>query len=181
VLHFVDLLGAMKGRTIPAEEAESAFRNGVGFDGSSILGYVSIQESDMIMKPDISTFAVLPRYFYDKAVVSFICDIYNPDGKRFDGDTRYILKKKVEQMRNEGYEPTAAAELEFYLVEKDTSRQLRPVEHRVKENLMYFDISPDKDLTEINFSVKICRDDGVLNERRRFSNERKHDNMFVAD
>jgi len=51
-------------------------------------------------------------------------------------------------MRNEGYEPTAAAELEFYLVEKDTSRQLRPVEHRVKENPRYFDISPDKDLTE---------------------------------
>jgi len=118
VLHFVDLLGALKGRTIPAEEAESAFRDGVGFDGSSVPGYVSIQESDMVMKPDISTFAVLPRYFYDKAVVSFICDIFNPNGKRFDGDTRYILQKKVEHMRNEGYEPTAAAELEFYWLKK---------------------------------------------------------------
>lgn len=148
VLHFVDLLGALKGRTIPAEEAESAFRDGVGFDGSSIPGYVSIQESDMVMKPDISTFAVLPRYFYDKAVVSFICDIYNPNRKRFESDTRYVLQKKVEHMRNEGYEPTAAAELEFYLVEKDTSRRLRPVEHRVKQNPRYFDTSPDKDLTE---------------------------------
>jgi len=148
VLHFVDLLGALKGRTIPAEEAESVLTDGVGFDGSSVPGYVSIQESDMVMKPDLSTFVVLPRYFYDKAVVSFICDIYSPDGKRFEGDTRYILQKRVEHMRNEGYEPTAAAELEFYLVEKDTSRQLRPVEHRVKENPRYFDISPDKDFTE---------------------------------
>jgi len=148
VLHFVDLLGALKGRTIPAEETESALKDGVGFDGSSVPGYVSIQESDMVMKPDISTFAVLPSYFYDKAVVSFICDIYNPDSERFEGDSRYILERKVEQMRKEGYEPTAAAELEFYLVEKDTSRRLRPVEHRVKENPRYFDISPDKDLTE---------------------------------
>jgi len=147
VLHFVDLLGTLKGRTIPAEEADFALKEGVGFDGSSIPGYVSIQESDMVMKPDISTFAVLPRYFYDKAVISFICDIYSPNGKRFDGDTRYILQKKLEHMRNEGYEPTAAAELEFYLVEKD-ARRLRPVEHRVKENPRYFDVSPDKDLTE---------------------------------
>jgi len=148
MLHFADLLGTFKGRTIPAEEAESALKNGVGFDGSSVPGYVSIHESDMVMKPDLSTFAVLPRYFYDKAVVSFICDIYNPDGKRFEGDTRYILQKKMEHIRNEGYEPTAAAELEFYLVEKDTSRELRPVEHRVTEKPRYFDISPDKDVTE---------------------------------
>jgi len=148
VLHFVDLMGTLKGRTIPAEEAESVLRDGVGFDGSSVPGYVSIQESDMVMKPDLSTFAVLPRYFYDKAVVSLICDIYSPDGKRFESDTRYVLQKKVEHMRNEGYEPSAAAELEFYLVEKDAGRQPRPVEHRVKENPRYFDISPDKDLTE---------------------------------
>ena len=63
VLHFVDLLGALKGRTVPSEEADSLLREGVGFDGSSIPGYVSIHESDMVMKPDISTFAVLPRYF----------------------------------------------------------------------------------------------------------------------
>jgi len=93
MLHFVDLFGALKGRTVPAQEAESVLKEGVGFDGSSIPGYVSIHESDMVMKPDISTFAVLPRYFYDKAVVSFLCDIYRPDGKRFEGDSRYICEK----------------------------------------------------------------------------------------
>ncbi|HKZ94864.1 MAG TPA: type I glutamate--ammonia ligase [Candidatus Bathyarchaeia archaeon] len=148
MLHFVDLLGALKGRTVPAQEAESVLRDGVGFDGSSIPGYLSIHESDMVMKPDISTFAVLPRYFYDKAVVSFLCDTYLPDGRRFEGDSRYICSKKAEEARSHGYEPTAAAELEFYLVEKDTSRELRPVEHRVKENPRYFDIAPNRDITE---------------------------------
>ncbi len=149
MLHFVDLLGALKGRTVPAQEAESVLKEGVGFDGSSIPGYVSIHESDMIMKPDITTFAVLPRYFYDKAVVSFLCDIYRPDGKRFEGDSRYVCEKKIAQARNNDYELTAAAELEFYLVEKDTTDEVRPVEHRIKDNPgRYFDISPDKDLTE---------------------------------
>jgi len=148
VLHFVDLLGALKGRTVPAEEAETLLREGVGFDGSSIPGYVSIHESDMVMKPDLSTFAVLPRYFFDKAVVSFICDIYSPDGKRFASDPRYVLKKRVDNLKSEDYLPTAAAELEFYLVEKDDEKELRPVEHRVRENPRYFDISPEKDVTE---------------------------------
>ncbi len=149
MLHFVDLLGALKGRTVPAQEAESVLKEGVGFDGSSIPGYVSIHESDMVMKPDITTFAVLPRYFYDKAVVSFLCDIYRPNGKRFEGDSRYVCEKKIAQARNNDYELTAAAELEFYLVEKDTTDEVRPVEHRIKDNPgRYFDISPDKDLTE---------------------------------
>jgi glutamine synthetase len=149
MLHFVDLPGALRGRTVPAQAAESVLKEGVGFDGSSIPGYMSIHESDMVMKPDISTFSVLPRYFYDKAVVSFLCNIYRPDGKRFEGDSRYICEKKMEQARSDDYELTAAAELEFYLVEKDTTDEVRPVEHRIKDNPgRYFDISPDKDLTE---------------------------------
>jgi len=155
MLHFVDLIGALKGRTVPAQEAESLMKDGVGFDGSSIPGYVNIHESDMVMKPDISTFAVLPRYFYDKAVVSFLCDTYRPDGKRFEGDSRYICTRTLEQTRNMGYEPTAAAELEFYLVEKTTNPKLRPVEHRIQEGQRYFDIAPNRDLTE-PYRMDLC-------------------------
>jgi len=155
MLHFVDLLGTLKGRTVPAHEAESVLRDGVGFDGSSIPGYVSIHESDMVMKPDISTFAVLPRYFYDKAVVSFLCDTYRPDGKQFEGDSRYLCARMGQQARSSGYEPTAAAELEFYLVEKNMKPGLRPVEHRVKENPRYFDIAPDRDVTE-PYRMDLC-------------------------
>jgi len=147
LLHFTDLLGSLKGRTIPAEEAENALMEGVGLDGSSIMGGVNIEESDMIMKPDASTFAVCPRYFYDNSVVNFICDVYQPNGKRFENDPRHICQKAVEKIQAEGYEPTAAAELEFYLAKKKEDR-FDPVENHVIDKQRYFDITPGRDVTE---------------------------------
>lgn len=148
LLHFTDMLGFFRGRTIPAEEAKSALMEGVGFDGSSIIGGVSIEESDMVMKPEISTFAVCPNYFYDKSVASFICNIYRPDGKRFESDPRYVCQKATEKALEEGYEPTAAAELEFYLVQKSAKGEVYPVENHLIDKQRYFDIAPGRDLTE---------------------------------
>lgn len=148
LLHFTDLLGYFRGRTVPVEEVENAIAEGVGFDGSSLIGGVGIEESDMIMKPDITTFAVCPYYFYNKSVVSFICNIYTPGGKRFDGDPRYICQKSLDKMRAEGYEPTAAAELEFYLVQKTPDGRFEPVENHLLDKHRYFDIAPGRDLTE---------------------------------
>ncbi len=148
LLHFTDLLGSLKGRTIPAEEAEETLREGSGFDGSSIIGGVNIEESDMIMKPEASTFAVCPHYFYDKAVASFICNLYKPDGKRFEGDPRYICQKNVKEVQAKGYEPTAAPELEFYLVQKNEEGEFYPVENHVIDKQRYFDIAPSRDITE---------------------------------
>jgi glutamine synthetase len=148
LLHFTDMLGSLKGRTIPAEEAENALAEGVAFDGSSILGGVSIEESDMVTKPDPSTFTVCPHYFYDKSVVSFICTIYTPDGKQCEWDPRHICQKAVEKIQREGYEPTAAAELEFYLVQKDEQGQIYPVENHLVDKQRYFDIAPGRDVTE---------------------------------
>lgn len=148
MLHFTDIAGFFKGRTVPAEEAESTLMEGVGFDGSSMLGGVNIEESDMVMKPDLSTFTVYPYYFYDKSVVSFICDLYHPDGKRFEGDPRYICQKAVEKSLRKGYEPTAAAELEFYLVQKTEEGEIYPVENHLIDKQRYFDIIPGRDITE---------------------------------
>lgn len=148
LLHFTDLLGFFKGRTVPAEEAENVIAEGVGFDGSSLIGGVGIEESDMIMKPDIATFTVCPYYFYDKSVVSFICGLYTPDGKPFDGDPRYLCQKTLERLRNEGYEPTAAAELEFYLAHKTADGAFQPVENHLIDKQRYFDITPGRDVTE---------------------------------
>ena len=75
LLHFTDMLGYLRGRTIPAEQAKNALTEGVTFDGSSMIGGTTIEDSDMIMKPDPATFTVCPYYFYDKSVASFICDI----------------------------------------------------------------------------------------------------------
>jgi len=148
LLHFTDLLGSLKGRTIPAEEAKNALEDGVGFDGSSIIGGVGIQESDMVMMPDPSTFAVYPHYLYDRSVGGFICDMYQPDGKRFEGDPRYVSQKTTEKAIAEGYEPTAAAELEFYLVKKNERDEVYPVENHITDKQRYFDIAPDRDATE---------------------------------
>jgi len=148
LLHFTDMLGLLKGRTIPTEEAKNALLEGVGFDGSSITGGVNIEESDMVMKPDPSTFAVCPYYFYDKSIVSFICNIHRPDGKRYENDPRYVCQEAIEKALREGYTPTAAAELEFYLVQKSEEGEVYPVENHLIDKHRYFDISPGRDITE---------------------------------
>ncbi len=149
LLQFTDMLGFLKGRTIPAEEAQKALVEGVPFDGSSIVGGVNIEESDMTMKPDISTFTACPFYFYGKSVASFICDIQTPDGKQFETDPRHICKKTIGKTQSKGYQPTTAAELEFYLVQKNKeTEEIQPVENHLADKQRYFDNAPGRDITE---------------------------------
>ena len=148
LLQFTDLLGLLKGRTIPAEEAKNALTDGVTFDGSSVLAGIKIEESDMIMKPDPDTFTACPHYFYDKSVASFICDILKPDGKQFENDPRHICKRATNRMSAEGNEPTVAAELEFYLVQKKGEDEILPVENHLADKQRYFDNAPGRDTTE---------------------------------
>ncbi len=148
LLHFTDILGYFKGRSIPSQEIEKAFKHGVPFDGSSMLGGVNIEESDMTMKPDLTTFTVCPHYFYDKSVAAYICGLYSPEQKRFDSDPRTISQTSTERLRKMGYEPTAAAELEFYLVHRSAQGEIQPVENHLADRQRYFDISPGRDLTE---------------------------------
>ena len=148
LLHFTDLLGYFRGRTIPAEEAENVLLEGVGFDGSSIVGGVGIEESDMIMKPDPSTFTVYPYYFYDKGVVGLICDLFSSDGKRYENDPRYICQKSIEKTVHQSYESLAAAEVEFYLTQKNERGEICPVENHLVDKQRYFDIAPGRDFTE---------------------------------
>lgn len=148
LLHFTDMLGYLKGRTIPAEQTNNALTEGVTFDGSSMIGGTTIEDSDMIMKPDPSTFTVFPYYFYDKSVASFICDIKGPDGKQFEDDGRHVLRTAMEKMLKEGYQATAAAELEFYLVKRSEQGEIEPVESHLIDKQRYFDNAPGRDLTE---------------------------------
>ena len=148
LLHFTDLLGYLKGRTIPAEQAKNALTEGVTFDGSSMIGGASIEDSDMIMKPDPATFTVCPHYFYDNSVAAFICDIKKPDGTQYEDDVRYVLKKEMRKMLTDGYEATAAAELEFYLVQQNAKGETEPVENHLIDTQRYFDNAPGRDRTE---------------------------------
>ena len=101
-LWFTDILGFLKGFAITVDELETAIEEGMGFDGSSITGFQSIEESDMIAMPDPDTFAVLPWRPEDKPVARMICDVLQPSvgkHKPYEGDPRYVLKRALEKMK----------------------------------------------------------------------------------
>ncbi|MBN1385141.1 MAG: glutamine synthetase [Elusimicrobia bacterium] len=113
-LWFVDILGQLKSFTINPRELEGALADGMGFDGSSIEGFARIFESDLIAKPDPETFAILPWKSRDEKVARLFCDIFNPDGTHYDGDTRYILKKNLDELKKLGFTLNVGPELEYF-------------------------------------------------------------------
>ena len=94
-LQFTDILGVVKNVSIPISQMECALNNETMFDGSSIEGFARVEESDMILKPDLDTFAIFPWRPQEKAVARIICDIFTPENKPFEGDPRYVLKKVI--------------------------------------------------------------------------------------
>jgi glutamine synthetase len=112
-LWFTDILGFLKSFALPVEELESALEDGVGFDGSSIQGFVRIDESDMIAMPDPETFQILP-WREKPAVARMFCDIYTPDRVPFEGDPRFVLKKNLKKVTELGYVYYVGPELEYF-------------------------------------------------------------------
>jgi len=121
-LQFSDLLGVVKEVVIPIESLESALENGLWFDGSSIEGFARIQESDMFLKPDVSTYAVIPWLNQNGKTARFICDIYNANGEPCQTDPRYILKNAIKEAKELGYDFYVGPEMEFYLFRDDEKR-----------------------------------------------------------
>ena len=144
-LQFTDILGTVKNVSIPASQAEKAFTEGIYFDGSSIEGFVRIQESDMRLKPDPSTFAVLPWRDRDDGTASarLICDVMNTStGEPFAGDPRGVLKNTLDRAAEMGYAVNAAPEPEFFLFEHDEEGRATT---KTNDAGGYFDLAP-KDL-----------------------------------
>ncbi len=112
---FVDILGTLKSFQITPDELEAAFDEGMGFDGSSILGFTRIQESDMVAYPDATTFQICSWRPSDRPVARVFCDICTPDGTPYEGDSRYIFKKALEKAAEKGYTYFVGPELEFFL------------------------------------------------------------------
>lgn len=113
-LWFTDILGRFKGFAIPVSELPQAMDEGMGFDGSSIEGFVRIYESDLIAMPDASTFRLLPWNIDDQKTAGMFCDVLNPNGKPFEGDPRYILKRNLEVARKQGFTYNIGPELEYF-------------------------------------------------------------------
>ncbi|MCX7641094.1 MAG: glutamine synthetase family protein [Elusimicrobiales bacterium] len=121
-LCFVDILGQLKAFTITRRELEHALNEGMGFDGSSIEGFARIYESDLLLMPDPKTFNILPEGFDGAKTAIMFGDILTPDGKNYEGDTRYVLKKNIEYMKSMGFTDfMVGPELEYFYFKSNLS------------------------------------------------------------
>jgi glutamine synthetase len=146
-LQFVDINGTPKNMAVPLvkpEDIEDILKDGLLFDGSSIEGFVDINASDLIIKPDADTFSTLPWRPEEKGVCRFICDIYWPDGTPFEGDPRYVLKKALEKVEKQGYEYNIGPEPEFFIIGEDGEGNIIPHDDGV-----YFDVEPVDQGTDV--------------------------------
>lgn len=137
-LWFSDILGSLKSVAVAPAELESAFEEGIGFDGSAIEGLSRISESDTIAKPDPSSFQLLPFHTGDDSfrTARMFCDIMNPDGQPSFSDPRQVLRKQVQLAANEGFQCIVSPEIEFYLLRSVDTNGLRP---EPTDNGGYFD------------------------------------------
>ncbi len=154
-LWFTDILGFLKSFSVPIEEMEKAFDEGIGFDGSSIEGFVRIDESDMVAIPDPTTFAILPWRPKEKGVARVFCDIVTPDGKPFEGDPRYVLKKNLEKAKKMGFTYYTGPELEYFYFKDSHSTE-------VLDRGGYFDLIPRDEAIDLRReTVLFCETLGI--------------------
>jgi len=139
-LQFTDILGVLKNVEIPRSQFEKALDNEIMFDGSSIQGFTRIEESDMLLYPDLDTFQVNPWSNPDGSKVArLICDVYMPDGSPFPGCPRMTLKRQVERAEKLGYQMVCGPEAEFFLFTRDEQGDPLTATHDVGG---YFDLTP---------------------------------------
>ena len=138
-LQFTDMFGTLKNVAITSSQLEKALNNECMFDGSSIEGFVRIEESDMYLYPDLDTFVIFPWRPQQGKVARIICDVYTSDRKPFEGDPRYILKKAVEDATQMGYRFDVGPECEFFLFNQDEDGQPTTIS---TERAGYFDLGP---------------------------------------
>ncbi|SYZ73817.1 putative glutamine synthetase 2 [Candidatus Zixiibacteriota bacterium] len=113
-LNFTDILGRLKGMSITRSEIETILERGQGFDGSSIEGFVRIEESDLMAIPDFRTFRIIPWDIGGERTAMMFCDIQNHDGTPYDGDPRWVLKRTLEKLAQKGWTAYLGPELEFF-------------------------------------------------------------------
>jgi glutamine synthetase len=120
LLWFTDIEGHLKSFAVTPSEIAAALDDGMGFDGSSITGFNAIEESDMVAIPDPETFQLMPWKEGETRVARMICDIVTPDGKPYEGDPRYVLRRALERMSSLGFDTfNVGPELEYFLFRDD--------------------------------------------------------------
>lgn len=170
-LQFTDIFGKLKNVAITASQLEKALKNDCMFDGSSIEGFVRIEESDQYLWPDLDTFVILPWRPQQGRVARMICDVYTPEGKPFEGDPRYILKKVIKEAKDMGYGFNVGPELEFFLFNTDDTGRPTTL---TSDEAGYFDMAP----TDAGENAR--RDMCLTLEEMGFEIEASHHEVAVA-
>ncbi len=122
-LQFMDIRGVPKNVSIPVSRLDTLFDDGVVFDGSSILGYATIEESDLILHPDPETYVNLPWLGDELKTARLVCNIYDSNGKRFEGDPRFVLQRQLAAMDEKRQRFNTGPEFEFFLFKLDENDQ----------------------------------------------------------
>lgn len=143
---FTDVTGTVKSVDAPVSQLEGALDQGIWFDGSSVEGFARIQESDMRLIPDTDSYAVLPWSPVNLKRARLFCDIYNPDGKPFEGDPRGRLRRQMEALAERGMRYMVGSEPEFFLFKRNGGMDIHPVPHDVGG---YFDFSPNDEAVRV--------------------------------
>jgi glutamine synthetase len=137
-LQFTDVMGSVKSVDMPIRHLEGVLEDGAWFDGSSVEGFARIQESDMRLKIDAGTYAVLPWSSPESRRARVFCDIFMPDGTPFEGDPRGTLKRMLKKIEERGWKFNIGPEPEFFLFKKANGHGIHPVPH---DTGGYFDFS----------------------------------------
>lgn len=163
-LWFTDILGSLKCCSITSDELPAALNHGKGFDGSSVAGFAEAEESDILAKPDPSTFQLIPWEDKKEPVGRMFCDILNPDQTPYPGDPRYALKRNLERMKKMGFSYYyVGPELEyFYFKSPDMQKYEEEFKEAVSElkakgikTMVFGDIYL---LEQINWVERVCKD-----------------------
>ncbi len=170
-LQFTDMFGTLKNVAVTKSQLEKVLNNECMFDGSSIEGFVRIEESDMYLHPDLDTFVIFPWRPQQGKVARVICDIYRPDHAPFAGDPRYILKKMIAEASDLGYRFDVGPECEFFLFHTDENGQPTTLTH---ERAGYFDLGP------VDLGENARRDMALALEDMGFEIEASHHEVAPA-
>jgi len=142
-LWFTDILGVVKNVVVPAHKFERVVERGTHFDGSSVDGFARVAESDMILHPDLSTFAVFPWTDNDNdRTARLICNVYTPQGEPFIGDPRAALIKVLDDAKEMGFSFKTGIEMEFFLFQRDENGQ--PIIGSPYDEASYFEMTTDR-------------------------------------
>ena len=138
-LQFTDIYGTIKNMAVTVSQLEKALDNRCVFDGSSVEGFAELGEADMYLYPDLNTFEIFPWRPQQGKVARMICDVHYPDGRPFELDPRYILKKVIKEAEEMGYTLKASPECEFFLFHTDEDGIPTTITH---EQGSSFDVGP---------------------------------------